>query len=80
MFGYLLTGGVLSTHCYVCGGQSVLAEKCVDEYHLEMREDDKQDCSEVLGHTEGCMKSKYVDLEGRQISKCLNNNMIIHFN
>jgi len=60
-------GSVACTQCYVCGGQSILAEKCVDEYPLTMREDNKQDCADVLGHTVGCVKSKYVDLEERQI-------------
>ena len=57
------------TWCYVCGGQSILAEDCVDEYPLTMREDNKQNCDEVLGHTVGCVKSKYVDLDGKQIGK-----------
>lgn len=35
-----------------------------------MREDNKQDCADVLGHTVGCVKSKYVDLEERQIGQC----------
>ena len=57
------------TWCYVCGGQSILAEDCVDEYPLTMREDNKQNCDEVLGHTVGCVKSKYVDLDGKQIGQ-----------
>jgi len=55
------------TKCYVCGGLSAVAETCIDEYPPAQREKDLKDCNEVLGHTEGCTKSKYVDKEGHQI-------------
>ena len=53
--------------CFVCGELSLQGHECIDDYI--MKETDKKDCREVPGHTEGCIKAKYVDNQGRQIGK-----------
>lgn len=65
----LYVGVSESTNCYVCGGLSLVADKCIDDYEIELRKEDMVDCSGVPGHTDGCMKSKYVDRDSRQIGE-----------
>ncbi|XP_067948495.1 uncharacterized protein [Watersipora subatra] len=60
-----LIGHSMGTKCYVCGHNSSVAEKCLDEYPVGIREEDKQDCSK--SKEEGCIKSKFIDVEQNQI-------------
>ena len=56
-----------STKCFVCGDNSSVADKCVDEYPTTNRVEDIKDCEGQA--VAGCMKSKYVDHKDRQIGK-----------
>ena len=58
----------IRTQCYVCGNNASVNEQCVDEYEVSKMKHDIKNC--IGTETEhGCVKSKFVDIDGTQIGK-----------
>lgn len=58
----------IATRCYVCGTNSSVSAQCVDNYVLDERSHDVKTCI-VTEKEHGCVKSKFVDIDGTQIGK-----------
>jgi len=56
----------IATRCYVCGTNSSVSAQCVDNYVLDERSHDVKTCI-VTEKEHGCVKSKFVDIDGTQI-------------